>query len=137
MNRTKTFIADDTQEILEVIKIAFGEDPKFDFKYFNGGHFLEELHEDLDLIVVDVHMPHFDIVEAVSTIKHISKKAYIIVLSADRRFDTMKQLANLQIFWYCEKGGNFLTELKEAMDAAHVKVMVRKDLLRKFDDSGC
>lgn len=126
-DKTKIYVADDNRDVLEIIRISFGEDHPYHFRYYSDALlFLEDLDRDLDLVILDVHMPNFDVVEAVKVIDEKSPRAYIIILSADRVWDTMKQLANLGIFRYCEKGSNFIEELKEAVAAAHRKITLIK-----------
>lgn len=85
---------------------------------------------DVDLIVLDVHMPDFDIIKAVQTIDDVCPMAYVIIISADRDFDTLKQLSNIGIFRFCEKDeSNFLTNLRIYIKAAQRKILLRKKAL--------
>lgn len=133
MEKSNISVVDDNADILEIIELAFGVNPQYNFRYYQDAIvFLEDLDVELDLVILDVHMPNFDVVDAVKMIDIKSPMAYIIVLSADKVWDTMKQLANLGIFRYCEKGANFLEELKGSIAAAHRKITARKDILTKM-----
>jgi DNA-binding NtrC family response regulator len=133
MEKTSISVVDDNADILEIIKVYFEVNSEYNFRYYQDAVlFLEELDVELDLVILDVHMPNFNIVDAVKMIDVRSPMAYVIVLSADRVWDTMKQLANLGIFRYCEKGANFLEELSGAIAAAHTKITARKHILERM-----
>lgn len=86
--------------------------------------------DDVDLVVLDVHMPDFDVIKAVHTIDEVCPMAYVIIISADRDFDTLKHLSNMGIFRFCEKEeNNFLINLRTYIKAAHRKILLRKGVL--------
>lgn len=85
---------------------------------------------DVDLIVLDVNMPNFDVIKAVEQIDDVAPMAYVIIISADRDFDILKKLSNMGIFRFCEKDeNNFLINLRSYIKAAHRKIKVRKGVL--------
>lgn len=85
---------------------------------------------DVDLVILDVHMPNFDVIKAVELIDDVSPMAYVIIISADRDFDILKKLSNMGIFRFCEKDeNNFLINLRLYIKAAHRKITMRKRAL--------
>lgn len=85
---------------------------------------------DVDLVILDVHMPSFDVIKAVEIIDDVAPMAYVIIISADRDFDILKKLSNMGIFRFCEKDEtNFLVNLRSYIKAAHRKIKMRKGVL--------
>lgn len=130
-NKTFIYAVDDDKLILEVIDMEFKNDDEYRFKYFSDpSEFLTSLTDDLDLIIMDVNMPDFDVVQAVRVIDEMSPMAYVIVISGDKDFDTLKELTNLGIFRFCEKDGiDFLPRLRQYIRLAHRKISIRKGIL--------
>lgn len=131
MSPTQISAIDDDETILFIIETEFKEDPDYRFKFYSDGNkFLGDLDSDVDLVVLDVHMPDFNVAKAVETIDEVSPMAYVIIISADRDFDGLKELTNMGIFRFCEKGeANFLPNLRKYIKAAHRKITIRKGIL--------
>lgn len=124
-------VVDDNRDILRIIENEFKDDTDYKFKFFSSGSiFLSGLTNDVDLVILDIHMPDFDILDAIEKIDDISPMAYVIIISADRDFDGLKHLLNMGIFRFCEKGEHdFLPNLRKYIKAAHRKITIRKGLL--------
>lgn len=131
---TNISAVDDDRDILDIIQTEFTPDLEYNFKYFQDGHqFLDELNDEVDLVILDVHMPDFDVIKAVETIDEVSPMAYIIIISAQKDFGQLVRLTNMGIFRFCVKDGdNFLPELRLFIRAAHWKISKRKQLIDKF-----
>lgn len=124
-------VVDDSREILEIIEHEFINDHDYKFRFYSSGSvFLDGLSNDVDLVIIDIHMPDFDIMDAIEKIDEVSPMAYVIIISADRDFDGLKHLLNMGIFRFCEKGErDFLPNLRNYIKAAHRKITIRKGFI--------
>ncbi len=125
-NQTQGAVIDDNLELIGIFKVIFRDFPEYKFSYFiDGNVFLDTVNENLDLVLLDIHLPSFNVIEAVKVINIKSPRAYIIIM-----WDILKQLNRLGIFDFCEKGTmNFVSELKDAVERAHIKIKKRKSAL--------
>ncbi len=130
-NKTSIYAVDDDELIIKIIEMEFKCDDDYSFEYFtNAKQFISSLTEDIDLVIMDVNMPDFNVVRAVEVIDDLSPLAYVIVISADRDFNTLNTLTNMGIFRFCQKdGANFLPNLRHDIKAAHKKIAYRKKIL--------
>jgi DNA-binding NtrC family response regulator len=133
-NKTSIHTVDDDETLLDVIKYEFKDDEDYNFVFFSKPvDFMSSLRSDLDLIVMDVNMPEFDVVEAVKIIDVKCPWAYVIIISAESDSDTLVKLLNLGVFRFCEKDGlDFLPRLREYIKAAHAKITFRKETLKQL-----
>lgn len=131
---TNISAVDDDRDILEIIEHEFINDREYKFKFFTDGNaFLEGLSEDVDLVVLDIHLGDFDVIRAVEMIDQVSPMAYIIIISAQKDFSQLVKLTNMGIFRFCEKDGmDFLPDLRAYIKAAHWKISKRKSVIEKF-----
>ncbi len=57
-------LVDDNQSIKQMMEIAFGDEPEIDFHFFVSGgqvlEYLEDNHEDVDSVILDLAMPILD-----------------------------------------------------------------------------
>ena len=127
-DQTSGAIFDDSQVLLDVLAIIFRDYPEYKFSYFiDGNVFLKSVTDQLELALIDIHAPNFNVVEAVKTIREKSKACYIIVMSADRDWDVLLELHRLGIMDYCDKGSkDFGKELLDAVKLAHEKIQLKK-----------
>lgn len=58
------------------------------------GH-IKEHKEDIDIILLDLQMPHIDGIEMITKIKNIDKQVKIIVISAFSHLDKVKNALNV------------------------------------------
>lgn len=132
MAQTNISAVDDSHDILEIIEREFLNDSEYRFKFYSDGNqFLEDLTGDVDLVVLDIHMPDFDVISAVEKVDEVSPMAYIIIISGEKDFSQLVSLTNMGIFRFCEKdGGDFLPNLRLYIKAAHRKITLRKGALR-------
>lgn len=131
-SKTNIAAVDDSKEILEIIEHEFINDREYKFKFYSDGNkFLDDLTDDVDLVVMDIHMPDFDVIKAVERVDEVSPMAYVIVISGDKDFAQLVELTNMGIFRFCEKDAvDFLINLRKYIKAAHRKVVIRKGLLK-------
>lgn len=132
-NKTLILGIDDDTAIGRVIELEFEDDEDYRLKFFSDPSiFKSNLTPDVDLVIMDINMPSFDVVSAVAEVDSLSPLAYVIIISADRNFNTLKELTNLGIFRFCEKDPyNFLPRLRECVAAAHRKISFRKGIMVK------
>lgn len=131
IKRTRTIIAmaDDDPDIVAIMQTEFKRDRKYQIRYYNGASILKDLRSDLDLVVLDVKMPRFNVLRAVKRINRVTM-AYIIIISADRDFDGLVNMANEGIFRFCKKEGvEFLPRLRKDIKDAHAKIKLRNKLM--------
>lgn len=130
-NQTHISAVDDSREILEIIEKEFINDREYKFKFFSDGYkFLDDLSDDVDLVVLDIHMPDFNVIEAVERIDEVSPMAYVIIISGNKDWCQLVELTNMGIFRFCEKdGADFLANLRKYIQAAHRKITIRKGVL--------
>lgn len=96
---------------------------------------LQQTELPIDIAILDIHMPEFDIINAVDRLWNEWKQAYIIVTSADDDLSVILELQNKYHIWgYVLKGSetkDFGTELTKLVYDAHLKVQNKNEYIKK------
>lgn len=133
--KTVVWAVDDDDSVLYIIKDEFRNDGEvFIIKYFlESEEFLKEIEMEnleLDLVIIDINMPGFDILEAIEKITRIIPSCYIIVLSGETDPTLITEIQNKHHIWgYVIKNGFWNKELREVVSGAHEKILIRKNIL--------
>lgn len=94
---------------------------------------LKEIHNPIDIAILDVHMPDFDIISAVKQLWEDWKQTYVIISSADDNIETILELQNKYHIWgYVLKGSpekDFGQELTKLVYDAHLKVQNKNEYI--------
>jgi len=121
MNQPKiiTYILDDQQHWLDLIKDMLSVDDYFEVAYFaKPDDFFENFSKDIDLVITDVRVPNYDVLATVETISKINPSCYIIVMSAYFDVNIMKALMRLRVDDVVEKTSsiNWIQDLRVAIE---------------------
>lgn len=139
---TKTFIlnAEDIEATREAIKdlLESTGEQYFIEQIKDGVEFNERLSrtEDIiDIAILDIHMPGFDIISAVDRLWRDWKQTYVIISSVDDDLNVILELQNKYHIWgYVLKGSvekDFGTELKQLVYDAHLKVQNKNEYIER------
>lgn len=134
-NTIKIYVTtvDDDPDILtttEMLIKSTGDDYIIE-KFLSGVEFTERLdHKDpMDIVIVDINMPDFNIVDAVKKIDETFPLAYVIVASGDKDSDVITELINNYHIWgYVVKESGFADKLTRLVREARKKVIIIKSL---------
>ncbi len=126
-----------TRELIKELLESTGEDYIVQ-QVKNGIEFNERLsliEFPIDIAILDIHMPDFDIISAVDKLWRERKQTYVIVSSTDDNLDVILQLQNIYHIWgYVLKGDtkkDFGEELKKLVYDAHTKVQDKNQFINK------
>lgn len=101
-------------------------------QYSDGILFMDRLAEqlDMDIAILDVHVPQFDLIEAIQRLVYHRPLTYVIVASGDSDASFITKLCNEYNVNYVLKGTNdFAEQLKALVYRFHIKVQKRKEYL--------
>lgn len=88
MKRSKTIlVVDDEQEIRSLIRVYLEKDGYSVEEAQNGREALEKFHKDIDLMVLDIMMPHMDGVEVLRRVRKESNIPIIILSAKSEDYD--------------------------------------------------
>lgn len=100
-------------------------------KFLSGVEFTQRLDskDEMDIVIVDINMPDFNIVDAVKKIDETFPLAYVIVASGDKDAEVITELINNYHIWgYVVKESGFADKLTRLVREARKKVIIIKSL---------
>jgi DNA-binding response OmpR family regulator len=96
-------VVDDDFIVQEIVKNTFLPSGSTVLAFDDGGHFLKDAPQDLDLIFLDLMMPHVDGFGVMESLKAAGRQTPIIVLSALSQRDTVLRALSYGIRSYITK----------------------------------
>jgi DNA-binding NarL/FixJ family response regulator len=109
-------------------------------QFYKGEDFMDRLdliEDEMDIAVVDINMPNFDVIKAVEKIDRNFPMAYIVVASGDDNPELISHLQNTYHTWaYVIKNKNFSKDFIRVISDAHRKVVYRKEMLERVRNHG-
>lgn len=121
------------QDLLESTGESYIVEQVKDGNEFNNR--LDDVNSPIDIAILDIHMPDFDILEAVDRLWKEWKQTYVIVSSADDDLSVILELQNKYHIWgYVLKGDtnkDFGKELEQLVRDAHLKVQNKNEYIER------
>jgi DNA-binding NtrC family response regulator len=125
-------IIDDEEAILDYLKYEFEQEADYTVKYFdNSTDFYGNFNKDVDLLITDVKLPQYDILDALKFVSEKNPACYIIVMSAFLSVDLLKEMIKYRVDGVVEKSSsNWVAELRHEIDRLKPK-LIQKTSLRQ------
>jgi len=127
-----------TRDVIRELLMGTGEPYSLE-ECKDGNEFNERImnyEQPIDIAILDIHMPDFDIIGAVKMLWDNWKQTYVIVTSVDDDLSTILDLQNKYHIWgYVLKGKpneDFGATLSQLVYDAHMKVQSKNEYIEKL-----
>lgn len=123
-------ILDDEESILDYLQYEFKDDIDYEVKYFNNSiDFYGNFNKDVDLLITDIKLPQYNIIEALKFVSEKNPGCYIIVMSAFLSVDLLREMIKYRVDGVIEKSSaNWIGELWKEIDRLKPKLIQKASL---------
>ncbi len=116
MVRKIFFIEDNRTEVM-LLRLAFGGLQNIDVHYFTTGEeLLKHLHEQPEIVVVDMLLPDIDGLELIRKLKAHNQDVEVVVLSAQEKIEVVAETQKAGVFNYIVKNESSLKYLRKVLE---------------------
>jgi DNA-binding NtrC family response regulator len=117
VKQKKIFVIEDNKTEGMLLKLCLGSVKNIIISNFSHGQeLLDNLHQDPEIVIVDIMLPDISGEELVMAIKENNPKTEVIVVSAQKDIDLIARLQELGIYNYLVKSETCMESLQLAIE---------------------
>ena len=125
----KIFIIEDDLVFGSIIVKALNAEPSYDVSHFTSGEeFLQNLHQNPDIVSIDYNLPQMNGLEILTKINNYNKSIYTIVLSGQESVEVVVEAYKNGANDYIVKNENAIVELKNSIKNFSINVNLQKEV---------
>ena len=127
---TKIFLIDDDEMYSTIIKSSIEQNDNYDVKVFKSGEdFMENIHHNPDIVIIDYTLPGMSGIEILRKIKEYNSDISTIILSGQDKVEVVVEAYNIGANNYIIKSDRVIVEINHAIKNLSSNSNLRKEVV--------